>query len=331
MHNPLDEHLLALTAIVTLGYQFLFFTVTYIAKFDKLTDFAGSTNFIVLALMTLIVGGQYEARQIVNTVCVVVWGTRLGAFLFYRIFLWGEDNRFDDKRQNLAKLAVFWMLQAVWVWTVSLPVTITNSKRAENISDPSALAYVGWAIFALGFLIEAIADQQKLVYKAKPESNGRWTDVGVWAWSRHPNYFGEIIIWWALYLASVRDFQGPEHAAVAGPIFITLLLLFVSGVPMLERSWDRKYGRKDGYDEFKNRTSVLIPIPPVLYSRLPKFIKSTILLDFKYYNPGPPDKDEDEHDDTGEKRNSSAGEDTGLVDSDKKKASSYDTNGDRNV
>lgn len=327
--NPLDDHLLALTTIVTIGYQFLFFIVSYLAKFDKLTDFAGSTNFIVLAVMTLIVGGEYEARQIVNTVCVVVWGTRLGAFLFYRIFLWGEDNRFDDKRTNLGKLAVFWLLQALWVWTVSLPVTIINSKPSDEITEPLALAYVGWAIFVCGFLIEAIADQQKLWYKEKPESDGRWTDVGVWSWSRHPNYFGEIIIWWGLYLASVRDFEGAEHAAVAGPIFITMLLLFVSGVPMLEKSGDRKYGRKEGYDEFKNRTSVLIPLPPALYSRLPHFIKSTVLLDFKFYNPGPPDEDDD--DGSGDDRNSSPKEDTGLMDSEKKKTSSYNVDSERNV
>lgn len=326
--NPFDDHLLALTAIVTVAYQFAFFFVSYLAKFDKLTDFAGSTNFIVLAVMTLIVGGEYEARQIVTTVCVVIWGSRLGAFLFYRIILWGEDNRFDDKRQNLGRLAAFWILQALWVWTVSLPVTIINSKPSYEISVPSALAYVGWAIFIVGFLIEAVADQQKLWYKEKPESRGRWTDVGVWSWSRHPNYFGEIIIWWGLYLASVRDFKGAEHAAVAGPVFITILLLFVSGVPMLEKSGDRKYGRKEGYDEFKRRTSVIIPIPPALYAPLPHFIKSTILLDLKFYNPGPPDEDND--DSEGEKKNSSQNE-SSQRESDKKKASSYHSDGERNV
>lgn len=324
MANPLDSRLLALTAVVTVGYQLVFFIITYLAKFDKLTDFAGSTNFVLLAIVTLTVGGAYEGRQIVTSVCVIIWGTRLCSFLLYRIILWGEDRRFDDKRENILKLAGFWVFQAVWVWTVSLTVTIINSKSGDDITAPSALAYVGWAIFACGFVLEATADQQKLIYKRKPESDGRWTDVGVWSWSRHPNFFGEMVIWWGLYLASVNDLKGAEHAAVASPIFITLLLLFVSGLPILEKSADRRYGRKDGYFEYKRRTSVLIPIPPSLYVHIPAFLKSTILLDFKIYNPGPPSEGSDRNSANG--GDSPPSEDTALMREKKKTGSSGQMN-----
>lgn len=289
MADVLDERLLALTAIVTAGFQFFFFLITYALRFDKVTDFAGTTNFLLLTVITLTVGGNYSARQIVISACVFVWGVRLCAFLLYRIILWGEDRRFDDKRNNLRNLIAFWVLQAIWVWTVSLPVTIVNSKSANR--SLVALDYVGWGIFAFGAVLEAIADQQKLIYKKKPESRGRWTDVGVWSWSRHPNFFGEMIVWWGLYLSAVNDFEGGEHAAVVGPIFITLLLMFISGIPILEKSADERHGRKEGYIEYKKRTSVLVLFPPFLYEKLPEAVKKTVLFDFPLYNPGPPAED----------------------------------------
>lgn len=292
LDNPIDSRLLALTAIITVAFQLTFFLITYALRFDKVTDFAGTTNFLLLALVTLTVGGVYEPRQVVISTCVFVWGTRLCAFLLYRIILWGEDRRFDDKRNNLGRLAAFWALQAVWVWTVSLPTTIINSKEAAGVSGLTALDYVGWTVYGVGVVLEATADQQKLFYKRTPESRGRWTDVGVWAWSRHPNFFGEICVWLGLYLSALNDLEGGEHAAVLSPIFITLLLMFVSGVPLLEQSADKRYAKREEYREYKRRTSVLVPVPPALYAGLPEAVKKTVLLDFKLYNPGAPAEDE---------------------------------------
>lgn len=311
MATVLDERLLALTAIITMGFQFAFFIVTYAFRFDKVTDFAGTTNFLLLAIVTLTVGGTYSTRQIVMTTCVLIWGTRLCAFLLYRILLWGEDRRFDDKRENLLKLGVFWSLQAVWVWTVSLPLTIVNSKQEGEVRGLVWADWVGWGVFACGAILEAVADQQKLWFKQREENRGRWTDAGVWAYSRHPNFFGEMVVWWGLYVSGVNQLEGAEHAAVVGPIFITLLLMFVSGIPLLERGWDSKYGRNEGYWRYKRRTSVLIPFVPQVYERLPEWVKHTVLLDFKFYNPGPP-KEEDE------KVGGGANEETSLMEGRKK-------------
>ncbi|GFP86236.1 hypothetical protein PHJA_000767400 [Phtheirospermum japonicum] len=190
MARVLDSHFLALTAIVTVAYQLFFFVITALLKFDKVTDFAGSTNFVILAVLTLIVKGSWNFRQVVLSIFVVIWGLRLGLFLLMRIIRWGEDRRFDNMRDNLGKLAVFWVFQAVWVWTVSLPVTVVNASDR----DPSIRAedIIGWVMWALGLFIEATADQQKLNFKNSPENRGKWCDVGVWKYSRHPNYFGEV-------------------------------------------------------------------------------------------------------------------------------------------
>ncbi|KAJ3672917.1 hypothetical protein LUZ60_006291 [Juncus effusus] len=284
MGTVLDSHFLALTAIVTVGYQLFFFIITALLRFDKVTDFAGSTNFVIIAVLTLILKGTWHFRQIVLTVFVVIWGLRLGIFLLMRILNWGEDKRFDEMRDNLAKLAVFWIFQAVWVWTVSLPVTVVNASSR----DPSVRAedIIGWIIWIIGILIEATADQQKLNFKNDVNNRGKWCDVGVWKYSRHPNYFGEILLWWGIFLASTPVLHGAEWLVILGPTFLTLLLLFVSGIPLLEKSADKKYGGVEEYRVYKKTTSPLILLPPSIYGNAPGWIKSVFLFEFPLYNKG---------------------------------------------
>lgn len=282
MTKVLDSHFLAITAIVTVCYQFLFFVITALLKFDKVTDFAGSTNFIILALLTLIIKASWNYRQVVLTLLVVIWGLRLGIFLLMRILQWGEDRRFDEMRENLARLAVFWVFQAVWVWTVSLPLTIVNSSD----KDPSLRAadIIGWIMWAIGFSLEATADQQKLSFKNSPGNRGKWCYIGVWKYSRHPNYFGEIFLWWGIFISSIPVLEGAEWLVIIGPIFLTLLLLFVSGIPLLEESADKKYGNVDDYRLYKKVTSPLIPLPPSVYGNLPLWFKKVFLFEFPLYS-----------------------------------------------
>ncbi|CAL4935513.1 unnamed protein product [Urochloa decumbens] len=285
MGTVLDSHFLALTAIVTVGYQLLFFIVTALLRFDKVTDFAGSTNFVIIAILTLALKGAWHFRQIVLTVLVTIWGLRLGLFLLMRIMQWGEDRRFDKMRDNLGKLAVFWIFQAVWVWSVSLPVTVVNASN----KNPSIEArdIIGWIMWLVGICVEATADQQKLVFKNSPSNRGKWCDVGLWKYSRHPNYFGEIFLWWGVFVASTPVLSGAEWLVILGPIFLTLLLLFVSGIPLLESSADKRYGRLEEYRVYKNATSPLIPLPPAVYGALPAWFKGAFLLELPLYNPGP--------------------------------------------
>jgi steroid 5-alpha reductase family enzyme len=190
---------------------------------------------------------------------------------------------FDDKRESLPKLAAFWILQAIWVWTVSLPLTILNASEKNPAIGASDV--VGWCIFVFGLVIETVADIQKTIDKKR--GNHLWTKLGLWSWSRRPNYFGEIVTWIGGFVAAARVFKGGEWAAIISPIFITLLLLFVSGIPLNEASYDKKYATGDtreDYLAFKNRTSILIPLPPTLYEKFPKFIKRSLLLDLPFYN-----------------------------------------------
>ncbi|CAL9773347.1 unnamed protein product [Musa acuminata subsp. burmannicoides] len=282
MGTVLDSHFLALTAIVTVGYQFLFFVVTALLKFDKVTDFAGSTNFVILAILTLVVKGSWHFRQIVLTILVALWGLRLGVFLLMRILQWGEDRRFDEMRNNLGKLAVFWIFQAVWVWTVSLPLTIVNASDRNPSIKPQDI--IGWIMWSIGISIEATADQQKLLFKNSPANKGKWCNAGLWKYSRHPNYFGEIFLWWGIFVASTSVLEGAEWLVVLGPIFLTLLLLFVSGIPLLEESADKRFGSMAEYRIYKNITSPLVPLPPAVYGRLPAWFKVAFLFEFPLYS-----------------------------------------------
>lgn len=277
-----DSHFLALTAIVTAGYQFVFFVITVLLKIDKVTDFAGSTNFIIISILTLTLKGEWHLRQVILTSLVVIWGLRLGLFLLMRILQWGEDRRFDEMRSNIGKLAVFWIFQAVWVWTVSLPVTFVNASD----SHPSiqAVDIIGWIMWAVGFSVEATADQQKLVFKNSTENRGKWCNVGLWNLSRHPNYFGEILLWWGIFVSSTTTLEGTEWFAIIGPLFLTLLLLFVSGIPLLEESADKKYGSRAEYRLYKKTTSPLIPLPQFVYEKLPAWFKAIFLFEFPLYS-----------------------------------------------
>ncbi|KAK3228277.1 hypothetical protein Dsin_008139 [Dipteronia sinensis] len=282
MGTVLDSHFLALTAIVTVGYQLFFFIITALLKFDKVTDFAGSTNFIIIAVLTLVLKGTWHFRQVVLTLLVVIWGLRLALFLLMRILNWGEDRRLDEMRSNLGKLAIFWTFQAVWVWTVSLPVTVVNASDR----DPSlhAADIIGWIMWSVGMSVEATADQQKLIFKNSPENRGKWCNVGLWNYTRHPNYFGEIFLWWGIFVASAPVLKGAEWLVILGPVFLTLLLLFVSGIPLLEESADKKFGNVAAYRVYKKTTSPLIPLPPVVYGRLPSWLRTTFLFEFPFYS-----------------------------------------------
>jgi steroid 5-alpha reductase family enzyme len=269
-----DEHYLLLTFLLTALMQLSFFAIAYSRQIDKLTDLAGSTNFVILATVTLYLGESYTLEKAVASLMVIVWGLRLGSYLFYRIFVWGEDRRFDNIRHDFRKFLGFWTLQIMWVWLVSLPVIYFNSISAGfSWSD---LSTIGVSLFVLGFAIESLADYQKFRHK---QSGSGWCRTGLWGLSRHPNYFGEILLWSGIF--AFCNSGGVPVWTVVGLVFLTVLLLFVSGIPFLETSASQKYSGRPGYEVYRRDTSIFFPLPPSLYKKIPDGLKATLLLDFK--------------------------------------------------
>ena len=235
-----------------------FFAIAAIRKTDVVTDLSYSLSFAVLALV-LPFSGAGEPAQLVASVLVLLWAARLGVYLFRRILRIKVDHRFDEMRDKPLRFARFWLLQAITVAVVMLPVSYLLGRGDAPGFGPWLIA--GGSIWLVGLTIEAVADAQKSAFKAKQPEGERFVTTGLWRYSRHPNYFGEMLVWWGLFVFSVPFLQGAAFAVVLGPVFITLLLLFVSGIPLLERSADAKYGEDPAYREYKRRTSVLVPLP----------------------------------------------------------------------
>lgn len=208
LHDPvhvLDNYYLAITLLVTVAYQLIGFSIAFTLKFDKLTDFMGGTNFVWLAIFTLAMSGTTNPRPIITSIFIMVWGARLSVFLLFRILKTGKDDRFDDKRDKFFPFLGFWVFQMLWVWTVSLPVTLSNSPIVLRYQEErfygtpafgQATDIVGIIIFVLAFLLETIADIQKYRFKQSSQGQqpGAFCNVGFFKWSRHPNYFGEIMV-----------------------------------------------------------------------------------------------------------------------------------------
>ncbi|EKD18077.1 uncharacterized protein L3040_007742 [Drepanopeziza brunnea f. sp. 'multigermtubi'] len=300
--HVLDNYYLAITLLITVGYQLFFFAIAFSLKFDKLTDFAGGTNFVILAIITLIFSGHHDtlnARQIVCSIFIMLWGARLSGFLLFRILKTGKDDRFDDKRDKFFPFLGFWIFQMLWVWTVSLPVTILNSPNVKAYAQPSfgtGRDIAGVILFGIGLIMESVSDVQKYLFKARQSDKSAICDKGFFNWTRHPNYFGEIIIQFGIFMIAVSPAaNGYVHggaykalyASILGPFFLTILLMFVSGLTLQERPGAKKRYEKDNhwdeYSRYLNRTSILIPFPPMLYEKLPTIIKRTVLLEFPIY------------------------------------------------
>lgn len=255
-----DSYNLLSAGLIVLAVQILFFIFASALKTDKVTDLSYSMTFVAMALILLFAGAQYAVPQLLIALLIIVWGLRLGGYLFSRIIRLKKDDRFDGIRENILSFAGFWILQAITIWLVLLPSIIVLSMQSTLTT--SAMTWVGAVVWAIGFIIETVADAQKYRFRNDPTNNGRWIDRGLWRTSRHPNYFGEMLCWWGLFLIAAPHLEGMMMLSILGPIFITFMLLFVSGVPTVEKKAEEKYGDNPEFLAYKNRTSVLVPLPP---------------------------------------------------------------------
>lgn len=237
----------------------LFFILAVSFKTDKVTDLSYGLTFIVLALYVFFSSNSFYAYQVLTLLMVSVWSIRLVIYLFLRILKIKKDKRFDGIREDFKKFAFFWTFQAITVWVISLPpIYLLSNKSNLSISITMLMGVIIWFT---GLAVETIADWQKFKFKNNPDNKGKWIESGVWKYSRHPNYFGEITLWWGIFIFSIPFQLGISWLTIAGPLFITLILLFISGIPPLERKYNERYKKNMDYQKYKERTSLLIPLP----------------------------------------------------------------------
>lgn len=245
--------------LFSLGINIVLFLVAYKFQTDKLTDGAYALSFIVVALFGLL-SGNLTANRILIFGMVALWAVRLGGFLLYRINKTGRDQRFDVWRRSFWLLGRFWVLQAIVAWIVLLPALLALQKTDINITT---LSIVGILVWAFGLVVEATADSQKFSFTQNPKNKGAWIAEGLWSWSRHPNYFGEITVWVGMYVALFSTLTTVERfAGLLSPLTIAATLLFATGIPILEKAADKKWGNDPAYKEYKKRTSILVLLPP---------------------------------------------------------------------
>ncbi|MBP2026753.1 steroid 5-alpha reductase family enzyme [Acetoanaerobium pronyense] len=242
--------------IVIFIYFLCFFIVGTYIKNNSIVDMGWGIGFVIVAWYTTLRTLNLYTSNLVITILITIWGLRL----FYHIIKrnWGkpEDFRYANWRKEWGKLVIpraflqIYMLQGVFMFIVALPIILLNS---ENQSTFTIFGFVGLLIWTIGFFFESVGDYQLKVFKSNPENKGKIMDQGLWKYSRHPNYFGEATMWWGI--AVIAFSSGASIASFISPITITYLLLFVSGVPMLEKS----FAKRPGYKEYKEVTPVFFP------------------------------------------------------------------------
>lgn len=254
------------TALVLVAFaiQWLAWVPATVLKTERFYDLTGSLTYLAVAALGLGLAAQVRSpgpREIVVAGLIWVWALRLGSFLVARIRRDGRDGRFDAIKTDPARFLVAWTLQGLWVSLTSLAalVIITDADSAAPIG---IIDGIGLGIWVLGFGLEVVADQQKKAFRARPESEGRFISEGLWAWSRHPNYLGEIVLWTGVFVVGASRFTGTQWLAVSSPIFVYVLLNYISGVPMLEKRADDRWGGQPDYQAYKARTPVLLLKPP---------------------------------------------------------------------
>ena len=236
----------------------MFFAYASARKTDVVTDLSYSLSFALVSVVLILLNLDLPLINLLPAILTAIWALRLGAYLFTRIMKTKVDHRFDGMREVPLKFARFWLLQAIAVVVILLPVAASVASSGGT-RHPGFFEYAGVALWIAGFAVEAVADAQKSAFKRSGDRG--FMSSGLWAWSRHPNYFGEALLWWALFVYTLPALSGLLYLSALGPLFITLLLLFVSGIPLLEKSADAKYGSDPAYREYRRRTSIFVPLP----------------------------------------------------------------------
>jgi len=245
--------------------QWLAFIPAYLLQNEGFFDLTGSITYITVTTIAVLLVQLVDYQSLLLFALVVIWAARLGSYLFRRIRKAGKDARFDAIKPSFIRFLNAWTLQGLWVslTLAAALAAITSTVR----KDLGVVALIGSLIWAAGFAVETVADMQKSRFRADPKNKGEFIHSGLWAWSRHPNYFGEIALWIGVALIALPVLRGWQYVTLISPLFVILLLTRVSGVPPLEKRAAERWGGQDDYEAYKERTPVLIPRPPAITAR----------------------------------------------------------------
>ncbi|MDH7475855.1 MAG: DUF1295 domain-containing protein [Microgenomates group bacterium] len=247
-------------AILIFFYMSFWFLLAILRKRNDLADIAWGLGFVIVAFLSLMEKNFSSLRSIIVFVLVFLWGLRLSTHIFLRNKGKKEDFRYKNWREKWGKNWVLktyfqvFLLQGVFLFIISLPISFLGVF--EGYQSLNLLDFIGIFIWTIGFLFEIIADYQLLIFKSDPKNKGKIMDKGLWQYSRHPNYFGEVTLWWGIFIICINVKNG--FLSIIGPLTISFLILKVSGIPLLEA----KYQGNKLFEEYKRKTSAFFPLPP---------------------------------------------------------------------
>ncbi len=252
----------ALCGLVAFAINWLVFVPSALFQTERYYDLVGGITYITTIVVAVLLSGKLDLRAALVTAMIMLWSIRLSTFLFLRISRAGGDSRFDNIKNRPQQFFLAWTLQGLWVLlTAAAALAVITGGTREPLG---AAGIAGIAVWAVGMVIEIIADRQKSKFKDDPNNEGKFINVGLWAWSRHPNYFGEIVLWTGMAIVAAPVLQGWQWATLISPLFVTFLLTKVSGIPPLENKADERWGGQEDYEEYKRKTPVLVPRPPAM-------------------------------------------------------------------
>ena len=250
----------AVCGLVAYAINWIVFVPSNLAQTERFFDLTGSATYVSVTAVALALSDGLDTRAVIVGAMVIVWAVRLGSFLFRRIRRDGRDGRFDRIKTDPLRFFMTWTLQGLWVLlTMAAALAIITGVGRRSIGW---VAVVGIAVWVVGFAIEVIADRQKSAFKLDPANDGRFIATGLWAWSRHPNYFGEVVLWTGIVIIALPVLSGWRWVTLISPVFVTLLLTRVSGIPMLEARAEKRWGDEEAFQRYTRDTPVLIPRPP---------------------------------------------------------------------
>jgi steroid 5-alpha reductase family enzyme len=252
----------ALSALVILIYMILVWIVSVALKNASIVDTFWGLGFVLVAVTAFILADDgFQGRKVLITALVTIWGVRLAAHITRRNWGKGEDFRYQAFRQKYGPERYWWfsffqvfLLQGVLLWIIAAPLV-----AAQVFASPDHFTLadgIGVLVWGVGFFFEAVGDWQLVRFKKNPANQGKVLDRGLWAYTRHPNYFGDAAVWWGYYLIALSTGWGA--LTIFSPALMSFLLVFVSGVAMLEKSMRQK----PKYDDYRRRTSAFFPRPP---------------------------------------------------------------------
>ena len=246
--------------------HWIFFIHAYIFQTEHYFDATGSFTYISLSIILIfnsIFNSSFEGLNpytYLIGIMVILWSLRLGMFLFKRVKDVGQDIRFLEMKKDFFWFFMTWTLSGLWVFLTYVAglSAMTSINLIENMSFYHFIFMLtGFLLWVVGFVIEILADNQKKIFRENPSNKGKFISSGLWAWSRHPNYFGEIILWLGIAIIAFPSMEGGEFLGLISPLFVYVLLTKISGIPMLEKSSDNKWGLEEDYIKYKKTTPIL--------------------------------------------------------------------------